>query len=251
MNLFLVIVARGWLRETPVKARSVSLARHAFPHLLFALLPSSFFRGGSFIRIVNCSCGNLGTEQIRSRLECFFRQPHLHSSSRRSGFVCVQISTFLSSSTAPPRSPPPHHTMGFTGAFTLRLILLSYTVNLALALPSHYRQSLATIRGVIRTPSRGLVAGIRSGSPVNGMGQSRVNSGSASDGAGSGFDVPMVLWLSFGPAVGLFLTLGGMRLWRATKALAIGLGIALCGQSDPSWLGYRTDMDSSQSGWRS
>ena len=61
--------------------------------------------------------------------------------------------------------------------------------------------------------------------------QSMMDSGSASDGAGSGFDIPMVLWLSFGLAVGFFLTLGGIRLWRITTAFAIGLVVALCGQS--------------------
>ena len=57
-----------------------------------------------------------------------------------------------------------------------------------------------------------------------------VNEGSASDGAGSGFDIPAILWLSFGLVVGLYLTLGGMRLWRITTALAIGLVFAFCGK---------------------
>lgn len=57
----------------------------------------------------------------------------------------------------------------------------------------------------------------------------RVDEGSASDGAGSGFDVPALLWLSFGLAVGSYLTLGGMRLWRMTTALAIGLVLAMGG----------------------
>ena len=57
-----------------------------------------------------------------------------------------------------------------------------------------------------------------------------VDPGSASDGAGSGFNVPAILWLSFGLAVGLYLTLGGMRLWRITTALAIGLVGAFCGK---------------------
>jgi len=55
-----------------------------------------------------------------------------------------------------------------------------------------------------------------------------IGAGPASDGAGSGFDAPMVLWLSFALTVGPFLALGGMRLWRITTALAIGLVFALC-----------------------
>jgi len=78
-----------------------------------------------------------------------------------------------------------------------------------------------------------------SGTVVNSMDQSRIDQGSASDGAGSGFDVPAVLWLSFGLALGLYLTLGGMRLWRMTTAFAIGMVLALCGRplfSEDPWL---------------
>ena len=59
-----VIVVKGLLRDVPVKAKFVLLARHALPHLLFSFHPlsfldPSFFRGGPLIRIVNLSCGNL------------------------------------------------------------------------------------------------------------------------------------------------------------------------------------------------
>ena len=69
-----------------------------------------------------------------------------------------------------------------------------------------------------------------SGTVVNSEDQSKIDQGPASDGSGSGFDVPAVLWLSFGLVVGLYLTLGGMRLWRMTTALAIGLFFAICGE---------------------
>jgi len=81
-----------------------------------------------------------------------------------------------------------------------------------------------------------------SGTVVNGADQSRIDQGSASDGAGVGFDIPAVLWLSFGLAVGLYLTLGGMRLWRLTTALAIGIVFAFGGKllllRNP-WLSHR------------
>lgn len=66
-------------------------------------------------------------------------------------------------------------------------------------------------------------------SVVDSEDQSGMDQGSASDGAGSGFDIPAVLWLSFGLAVGIFFTFGGMRLWRATTAFSIGLVLAFCG----------------------
>lgn len=83
-----IVVVRGWLRKTPVKARYMSLARHVFSHLFFALLlfPPVFFyrffflRGGSLFRIVYLSCCDLGTGPIRSHLVHFF-------DSDTSGFV--------------------------------------------------------------------------------------------------------------------------------------------------------------------
>lgn len=124
--------------------------------------------------------------------------------------------------------------MGFLGAFALQLtLLLCFTINLTFALPSHHGRSLTAIRRVIRVPTQGLVAYDLSDTTANGTDQTTVDPGSASDGAGSGFDVPMALWLSFGLTVGLFLALGGMRLWRVTTAFAIGLTFALLGQSSP------------------
>lgn len=101
------------------------------------------------------------------------------------------------------------------------------------------------VRRAIDAPTQVLAADNSSGTAVNGMGQSTINSGFASDGAGSGFNVPMVLWLSFGLAIGLFFTLGGMRLWRITTALAIGLVLTLGGQSSPLPFGYSWLL-----GWR-
>jgi len=77
--------------------------------------------------------------------------------------------------------------------------------------------------------TRDVVVDEASGSVVDIEDQSKVDQGSASDGAGSDFNIPAVLWLSFGLAVGIFFTFGGMRLWRTTTAFSIGLVSALCG----------------------
>ena len=125
--------------------------------------------------------------------------------------------------------------MGPLGAFTLQLMLLLwFTVGFAFtfALPTYGRGSIATYR-VVHTMARDIVVNEASGTVVNTADGSNVDQGSASDGAGSGFDIPAVLWLSFGLAVGLYLTLGGMRLWRMTTGFAIGLVLALCGQLSP------------------
>ena len=79
--------------------------------------------------------------------------------------------------------------------------------------------------------TRDLVVNEDTGTVVDSETERSVDQGSASDGAGSGFDVPAILWLSFGLVVGLYLTLAGMRLWKMTTALATGLIFAVCGQS--------------------
>ena len=114
------------------------------------------------------------------------------------------------------------------------MLLLWFTVGFAFtfALPTYGRGSIATYR-VVHTMARDIVVNEASGTVVNTADGSNVDQGSASDGAGSGFDIPAVLWLSFGLAVGLYLTLGGMRLWRMTTGFAIGLVLALCGQLSP------------------
>lgn len=74
-------------------------------------------------------------------------------------------------------------------------------------------------------------------------GQGKVDLGSASGGAGTGFDPPAVIRFTFELAVGLYLTLGGMRWWRITAGLAIGLVFAFCGQSSSRHLLYSNKRD--------
>ena len=122
--------------------------------------------------------------------------------------------------------------MGLLGPFTLRLtFLLLIMARFSFALPAHHGRSSTHVRRITYAVIRDIVVDEAAGTVVNSMDQSRIDQGSASDGAGSGFNVPAVLWLSFGLAVGLYLTLGGMRLWRMTTAFAVGLVFALCGRS--------------------
>jgi hypothetical protein len=124
----------------------------------------------------------------------------------------------------------------FTPQLTLFFLLM---VRFSFALPANYGRGSAAAHRITYAVARSIVVDETSGTVVDSMDQSKIDQGSASDGAGSGFDIPAVLWLSFGLAVGLYLTLGGMRLWRLTTAFAIGIVFALCGKSllseDP-WL---------------
>ena len=109
-------------------------------------------------------------------------------------------------------------------------MLLWFAVNFAFALPTHPSGGSTIIYPIIHAVVRYSIVDDASGTVVNSVDQSIIGQGSASDGAGSGFDLPAILWLSFGLAAGLYLTLGGIRLWRMTTALAIGMVFALCGQ---------------------
>lgn len=51
--------------------------------------------------------------------------------------------------------------------------------------------------------------------------------GSASDGSGSGFNLPAILWIVFTFTIGLSLAAVGVRGWRATTAVALGLALAV------------------------
>lgn len=55
--------------------------------------------------------------------------------------------------------------------------------------------------------------------------------GSASDGGGSGFDAPAIIWLVWSFAVGGPLLLAGIRLSRVTTGFAIGTTCTLLGES--------------------
>ena len=63
--------------------------------------------------------------------------------------------------------------------------------------------------------------------------QQTIAQGSGSDGSGSDFSLPAILWLAFAFAVGAPLALAGIRLWRVTTGMGVGLAVALCGTSLP------------------
>ena len=52
--------------------------------------------------------------------------------------------------------------------------------------------------------------------------------GPATDGSGTGLDISAIIWLIFSFVVGIPLMLGGVRLWRLTTGLGIGLAATVC-----------------------
>ena len=122
--------------------------------------------------------------------------------------------------------------MGLLGAFALQFtLLLWFTASFASPLQAHRGRGPTTIHHIAHPVTRDLVVNEDTGTVVDSETERSVDQGSASDGAGSDFDVPAILWLSFGLVVGLYLTLAGMRLWKMTTAFATGLVFAVCGQS--------------------
>ena len=56
-----------------------------------------------------------------------------------------------------------------------------------------------------------------------------ISQGPGTDGGGSG--PPAIVWLVFVFVVGIPLALAGIRLWRFTTGMAVGLGLTVCGAS--------------------
>ncbi|KAI1791155.1 hypothetical protein LXA43DRAFT_1061562 [Ganoderma leucocontextum] len=52
--------------------------------------------------------------------------------------------------------------------------------------------------------------------------------GPGTDGAGAGFSLTAILWLVFVFVVGIPLALAGVRLWRFTTGMAVGLALTVC-----------------------
>ena len=122
--------------------------------------------------------------------------------------------------------------MRLLGAPTLRFALLVWFVGgSAFALQTHHGRGLITAHRAIHVVARGVVVDEASRVVAGREGQGKVDLGSAPDGPGAGFDPPAVIRLTFELAVGSYLTLGGMRWWRVTTGLAIGLVFAFLGQS--------------------
>ncbi|KAG1856854.1 hypothetical protein C8R48DRAFT_775800 [Suillus tomentosus] len=72
-------------------------------------------------------------------------------------------------------------------------------------------------------------------SPLTG---NEIPQGLATDGSGSGFSLPAVLWIAFSFTVGVPLMLAGFRGWRLTTGAAIGLSVAVT-----SWSVFVNTLD--------
>ncbi|KAG2153250.1 hypothetical protein DEU56DRAFT_474686 [Suillus clintonianus] len=72
-------------------------------------------------------------------------------------------------------------------------------------------------------------------SPLTG---NEIPQGLATDGSGSGFSLPAVLWIAFSFTVGVPFMLAGFRGWRLTTATAIGLSVVVT-----SWSVFVNTLD--------
>jgi len=102
-------------------------------------------------------------------------------------------------------------------------------------LPSHPANS----RDILHT--RGVIINDASGNIVvfNSQTQQLIPQGSASDGGGSGFDAVAVLWMVLSFLLGIPLAVAGVRGWRLTLGVAIGLSTAGC-----SWAAFINTVSS-------
>jgi len=58
-----------------------------------------------------------------------------------------------------------------------------------------------------------------------------ITQGAATDGSGSNFDVPALVWIGFSLIIGLPMSCAGIRGWRLTTGVGIGLALAVCSWS--------------------
>jgi len=55
-----------------------------------------------------------------------------------------------------------------------------------------------------------------------------ITQGAATDGSGSNFDLPALIWIGFSLLVGLPMSCAGIRGWRLTTGVGIGVAAAVC-----------------------
>jgi hypothetical protein len=55
-----------------------------------------------------------------------------------------------------------------------------------------------------------------------------IKQGDATDGSGSNFDLPALIWIGFSLIVGLPMSCAGIRGWRLTTGVGIGVASAVC-----------------------
>jgi len=113
------------------------------------------------------------------------------------------------------------------GSPHLRYFVLSFTLDVACAMPTLAQvfpvtNHLGGLRDVVVEHNGGNVT------IVNPDTQSPVPQGSASDGSGSGFDIPAILWIAFTLIVGSFMAFFGLRGWRITISVTMGLVLLVC-----------------------
>ncbi|EGO00767.1 hypothetical protein SERLA73DRAFT_178693 [Serpula lacrymans var. lacrymans S7.3] len=118
--------------------------------------------------------------------------------------------------------------------------LLLFLASTALATPTPTREGHGAYtysqlsnfqRDVVQTNSAG-ATGV-----YNPTTSQQVPQGVASDGSGSGFSIPAILWVAFSFTTGAPLMLAGIRGWRFTTGTALGLTIAVC-----SWAAFTNTM---------
>jgi len=104
-------------------------------------------------------------------------------------------------------------------------------VNVILASPIGLSSNFANSHYILRPRDRsGVIINDADGSVAvfNSQTQQLIPQGSASDGGGSGFGAPAVLWVVVLFILGVPLAVAGIRGWRLTIGAAIGLSTAVC-----------------------
>jgi hypothetical protein len=115
---------------------------------------------------------------------------------------------------------------------TYAWFLLS-VANFIFASPITLSSTSATARDILHARDRSAVTINDAGDSIvvfNSQTQQVIPQGSASDGGGTGFDAVAALWVVLSFLLGTPLAVAGIRGWRLTLGVAIGLSTAVCGR---------------------
>lgn len=110
-------------------------------------------------------------------------------------------------------------------AHVLYITLVLGLVSPALALPIVSRdiQNILQRSAVVENLGGDIIV-------VNSETSGLIAQGTATDGSGTGYDAPALIWLIGSFALGVPLAFAGVRGWRLTLGAAIGLAVGVCGK---------------------
>lgn len=110
-----------------------------------------------------------------------------------------------------------------THVLYITLVLSFVSPTLALPIVSRDIQNILQRSAIIENLGGDIIV-------VNSETSGLIAQGTATDGGGTGYDAPALIWLIVSFALGVPLAFAGVRGWRLTLGAGIGLAVGVCGK---------------------